>query len=106
MPIQFTGLERLECQVQVAEILKAYFVEIVPTYPDVKIFPPIIINPLVGDHASGLELLDAIGPRSDGQFEGGCSDTAPVVGLISRLPPVLGQNGELAHNLRQLAISP
>src|SRR5262249_9452668 len=106
MPIQVAGLERLKCDVRVAKILKAYFVKIVSAYPDVKILPPIIINPLVGDHAAGLELFDAIGPRSDRRFEGGCSDTAPVARLISRLPPVPGQNGELSHNLRQLAISP
>ena len=99
------GLERLDGDRRVAEIFEAQLVEIVAADIDVEILAPIVLDALVDDVAAGRELLDAVGAAAERRLERGFADVALLAVLVGALPPVLGQDGELADDLRQLAVA-
>ena len=104
-PVELIGLECFEFDARVAKIFEAQLVEIIAADPDVDVFAPVILDPLVHDRAAGLEFLDAIRSRSKRRIERRCNDVTPLPGGTGRLPPVLGQDDQLAQDLRQLAIA-
>jgi hypothetical protein len=62
IPIELVGLECFEFDRPIAIIIKTQLREIVAPDPDVEIFAPIVLDPLIQDRAAGLELLDTVGP--------------------------------------------
>ncbi len=53
----------------------------------------------------GDELLDPVGTRAQRQLQRGGGDVALAALGVGALPPVLGQDGELPDDRRQLAIA-
>src|SRR5262249_7533398 len=97
--------EWFEFDARAGKIFEAQLVEIIAADPDVDVFAPVILDPLVYDRAAGLEFLDAIRSRSKRRIERRCNDVTPLPRGRGRLPPVLGQDDQLAEDLRQLAIA-
>jgi len=62
IPIELVGLECFEFDRPITKIIETQFPEIVASDPDVKIFTPIVLDPLVCDRAASLEILDTIRP--------------------------------------------
>src|SRR5919204_1360744 len=102
IPIELVGFECFKLDGEVAKTLKPQFPEIIATDPDIEIFAPIVLDPFVRDRAAGLEVLDAIRPRSERRLERGRDYVTPL--RLGGLPPMFGQDGELAHDLRQFTI--
>src|SRR5882757_4901053 len=100
--ITFEGFE-LDCEI--AEVLVPDLVEIIAADVDVEILAPVVLDALVDDGATGGEFLDAIRAAAERRLQRRCSDVALLAGRIGPFPPVLGQNGELAENIRKLAVA-
>src|SRR6185436_5224101 len=60
---------------------------------------------LVHDGAPGDEILDAVASAAERRLERGRGHVPLLARSVGALPPVLRQNGELADDLRQLAIA-
>ena len=72
---------------------------------DVEVAAPIVLDPLVDDVAARRKILDAIGAAAERRLERGVGDVALLAVLVGAFPPVFRQDGELADDLRQLAIA-
>ena len=104
-PVDGVGLERFERDGGVAEIFEPQLVEIVAADLDVEIRAPIVLHALVDDLAAGRKILDAVGAGAERRLERGGADVAFLAVLVGALPPMLGQDVELADDLRQLAVA-
>ncbi len=99
------GLESFERDACVEKVLVTDLVEII--LPDVhrQVLAPIILDPLEPDECPGLHLYALVDPRSEWNLERARLDVALPSVLSGSGPPVLWQNRQLAHDLRQLAVS-
>src|SRR4029079_9819904 len=88
-----------------AKVVVTQLVEIIAPDIDVEVLAPIVLHPLVDDAAARHDLLDAVGAVAERRLERGHADVALAALLIGALPPVLRQHGELADDLRQLAVA-
>src|SRR6202034_1775200 len=99
------GLERFECDRRIAEIFEPQLVKIIAPDIHVQRVAPIVGYALIDESAAGREFLQAIGAAAERRLEGGLANIALLAILVGALPPRLGQDSELANDLRQLAIT-
>ncbi len=104
-PIDGVRLERLQRNRRVAKIFETQFVEIIAADIDVELFAPIVVHALVDDVAARRKILDPVGAGAQRRFERRGADVALVAVVGGALPPMLGQDQNLADDLRQLAIA-
>ncbi len=95
--IELASLEGFQGDGVVAEIVGAHHIEVVETAIDRQVLAPVVLDPLVTDRTSGLDLADLVRPAAQRRFE-------IALGEVAVFPPVLGQHGQLTDDQRQLAI--
>src|SRR5262245_64979491 len=98
-------MDTLDRHELVAQILDPDLVEIVLPNADIEVLAPMVFHALIDDAAPGREILDAVGAAPERRLERGGADVALAAGLVGAFPPVLRHDGELADDLRQLAIA-
>ena len=103
--VELVGLERLELDGVVAEILVADLVEVVGADVDRQILAPIVGHALVGNGAAGHDRLDLVGAGAERRLERALADVALVAVGVGAFPVVLGQHQQLADDVRQLAVA-
>src|SRR5690606_7644643 len=80
-------------------------VEIITTDIDGQVLAPVIIDPRPDDRAAGRYFFDFIGAGAKRDFKRRAANVALSALRVLGRPPVLGQHGKLAHDLRQFAIA-
>src|SRR5262245_54566008 len=91
-PVDVIGLEGLDGDRGVAEILVAQFVEVVAPDIDVEILRPVVLHALVDDGAPRHEFLDAVGAIAQRRLERGSADIALLARRVAPFPPMLRQD--------------
>ena len=103
--VVLVALEGLQQDCRVAIFVEADLVEIVVADVDVQVLAPIVLDPLVDDSSARLERLDAVGTGAERRLERRLRDVALLAVRVLPFPPMLREDLELAHDVRQLAIA-
>src|SRR5689334_1228358 len=104
-PVDRICFERFERDTRIAEISVPEFVEVIDADIDVDSAAPIGLHAFVHNVAPGRKLLDAVSTAGERRLERGCANIALLAVDVGAFPPVLGQDGKLADDLRQLAVA-
>jgi hypothetical protein len=94
------GFERLERGHLIAEVVEAQLVEIPLPPGDRQILSPPVGDARIGDRSAGIDLLHAVGPRSQRNLKGGLAEIARLAVRVLPLPVVLRQDGKLPDDHR------
>src|SRR5262249_56129831 len=97
-PVDLICLERLPRDRVVTEELIANLIEIVLADIQRQAATPVVAHALEHERASGDELLDAIGPRAQGNLQRRRADIALLSLRIRAFPPALRQDDPLARD--------
>ena len=103
--IEFARLEGQERSVTRPEVDELYLVEVPLPLRHRQVLGPPIRDALIGDRATRIHVLDAIGARAQRNLERGLGKIARLAVGAGALPEMLGQNRQLADDHRQLAIA-
>ncbi len=104
-PVDLVALERLQRDGGIAVVLVADGLEIVGADHHVEVLAPIIGDALVDDGAAGREVLQPVRAGTERRLQRRLRHVALAALGVGAFPPVLGQDRQLADDLRQLAIA-
>ncbi|MNO98318.1 hypothetical protein D3C76_900630 [compost metagenome] len=96
--VELAGLERLQRHGEVAVGVDHHGIEVVEAAVHRQVVAPVVLDPLVADRATGVDLGDAVGTAAQRRLHVGLAE-------IAAGPPVLGQDRQLAEDQRQLAVA-